>query len=315
MTAPRLLLSLLVAFFAGLAAAQTETPAIFQPEPRPMPAAVQVQDDLELELFFTSLEQGGVGLLRLSGENITDARAEFRHKEIPFFQIAGDAWYALIAAAMDSPPRAYSLTVAAQRASGEDAAFARQLRIDSAGFITQALELPASRAYLADAEIESAELERIQALASESSPAPLWDASGFERPHLSPLTTPFGAIRRLAEDRRSRHTGWDQNLPAGAPVRAMAAGVARFAGSLDIRGQYTLIDHGFGVFSGYAHFSELHLRAGEAVEAGQIVGLSGNTGRSSAPHLHWEVLLRGEWVDGKAFLDLWLPAPSGSRGR
>ena len=130
-------------------------------------------------------------------------------------------------------------------------------------FIAQNLNLPASRAYLTDPEIESEELARLEALTSEVSPAPLWDASGFEQPHLSELTTPFGAFRRLGEDQQSRHTGWDQNLPTGTPVRAMAAGEARFAGPLDIRGNYVLIDHGLGIYSGYAHFSEYHVEAGQ----------------------------------------------------
>ena len=83
-----------------------------------------------------------------------------------------------------------------------------------------------------------------------------------------------------------------------------------FADALAIRGNYVLINHGLGIYSGYAHFSELHAQAGQQVAAGQIIGLSGNSGRSSAPHLHWEIALRGRWVDGLAFLDLWLPAPS-----
>ena len=83
---------------------------------------------------------------------------------------------------------------------------------------------------------------------------------------------------------------------------------------LDIRGNYVLIDHGLGIYSGYAHFSELYVEVGQRVEAGQIIGLSGNSGRSNGPHLHWEIAIRGQWVDGKAFLDLWLPAPSVSNG-
>ncbi len=308
MSPPRLLIFPLIGVLVAFASAQGENAPVFQPEPRPMPAFVQMADGLQLECFFADLEQGAAGLLRLSGADIVEARADFRDTAVPFFHIAGDAWYALIAANMDSGPGAYPLIVAARRASDE-VSFARELRIESAGFITQALELPPGRAYLEDAKIELAELERLQDLASESAAAPLWDASGFELPHESPLTSPFGAIRRLNDGRQSRHTGWDQNLPTGTPVRAMAAGIARFAGALDIRGKYLLIDHGLGVFSGYAHFSELHLRAGQAVAAGQIIGLSGNTGRSSAPHLHWEILLRGEWVDGAAFLELWLPAP------
>lgn len=298
--------------FAPNAAAQNEAPAIFQREPRPMPSSLQIEAKLQLETYFSSLAQGGVGLLRLSGDGILGARAEFRRKTTGFFHADDGDWYTLIAADMGASPRAYPLTVQVARQSGE-VAFTRELRIDSANFIVQNLNLPRGRAYLADPEIESAELALLESLTSEITPAPLWDASGFELPHDSELSTPFGTFRRLGDDRQSRHTGWDQNVPTGAPIQAMAAGEVIFADALAIRGNYALINHGLGVYSGYAHFSELHVDEGQPVAAGQIIGLSGNTGRSSAPHLHWEIALRGRWVDGLAFLDLWLPSPSGAQ--
>lgn len=298
-----------VSVFAKSASAQSEAPPIFQPEPRPMPSSLQFEAELRLETYFSSLAQGGIGLLRLSGDGIQQARAELRGESTPFFQADEGDFYALIAADMDFTPRVYRLTVHVERQS-DDVTFARELRIDPANFIVQELQLPTGRAYLADAEIESDELALLESLTSMVTPAPLWDASGFELPHDSELTTPFGTFRRLGDDRQSRHTGWDQNLPAGTPVRALAAGEVRIADALAIRGNYVLVDHGLGIYSGYAHFSELHVQAGQPVAAGQIIGLSGNSGRSSAPHLHWEVALRGKWVDGAAFLKLWLPSPS-----
>ena len=306
------ILCAVASLFALNVAAQNEAPSIFQREPRPMPVSLQIEAQLQLETYFSSLAQGGVGLLRLSGDGIQRARAEFRRETTGFFPAADGDWYALIAADMDASARAYPLTVQVTRQSGE-VAFTRELRIDSANFIMQNLQLPSGRAYLADPEIESAELALLESLTSEITPAPRWDASGFELPHDSELSSPFGTFRRLGDDRQSRHTGWDQNVPTGAPIQAMAAGQVIFADALAIRGNYVLINHGLGIYSGYAHFSELHVDEGQPVAAGQIIGLSGNTGRSSAPHLHWEVALRGRWVDGLAFLDLWLPSPSGAQ--
>ncbi len=305
------ILCVVASLFALNAAAQHEAPPIFQREPRPMPSSLQIESELRLETYFSSLAQGGVGLLRLSGEGIQRARAELRGESTPFFQADDGAFYALIAADMDIIPRAYTLIVSAHSQTSA-VTFARELRIDSANFIVQDLQLPSGRAYLADAEIESAELALLESMTSETTPAPLWDASGFELPHDSELITPFGTYRRLGDDRQSRHTGWDQNVPIGSPIQSMAAGQVVFADALAIRGDYVLINHGLGIYSGYAHFSELHVEAGQSVAAGQIIGLSGNSGRSSAPHLHWEVALRGKWVDGAAFLALWLPSPSGA---
>ena len=184
-----------------------------------MPSSLQFEAELRLETYFSSLAQGGVGLLRLSGDGIQQARAALRGETAPFFPTDDGAFYALIAADMDASPRAYPLTVQVARQSGEFT-FTRELRIDPANFIVQNLNLPRGRAYLADAEIESAELARLETLTSEFTPAPLWDASGFELPHDSELSTPFGTFRRLGDDRQSRHTGWDQNVPTGAPIQA-----------------------------------------------------------------------------------------------
>ena len=68
-----------------------------------------------------------------------------------------------------------------------------------------------------------------------------------------------------------------------------------------------MIDHGYGVYSGYAHFSQIHVTRGQTITAGQVLGMSGNTGRSSGAHLHWEMVVNGEWVDSLAFIEMWMP--------
>ncbi len=303
------LFSLLIYGFGFLpAAADAELPPTFQPAPRPMPSAVLLEDGLRLELYFPALKQGGVGLLRLRGPGIESAQFSFRAEQGSFFYLAEDAWYALIVVDMDASLRDYQLTVMAERVDGQRVSFKRALRIEAAGYISQTIDLPAERAGLAEPNIEALELEQLTALSAVGNSEPLWDAGGFALPLLSPLTSPFGAFRLFNGRAQSRHTGWDQRAAVGSPIQAMAAGQVVFAAGLALRGQYALIDHGYGIFSGYAHLSELTVTAGQAVAAGQIIGLSGNSGRSSAPHLHWEILVRGQWVDGLALLDLWLPA-------
>jgi murein DD-endopeptidase MepM/ murein hydrolase activator NlpD len=93
------------------------------------------------------------------------------------------------------------------------------------------------------------------------------------------------------------HTGLDFCGQVGQPVYAPAAGVVVFADFLIVRGNATLIDHGWGVYTGYLHQSELLVQPGERVEKGQLIGRVGATGRVSGPHLHWEVLIGGVQVD------------------
>jgi murein DD-endopeptidase MepM/ murein hydrolase activator NlpD len=85
------------------------------------------------------------------------------------------------------------------------------------------------------------------------------------------------------------HTGLDFAGGAGTEIYAPAPGIVVFAGPLTVRGNATVIDHGWGVYTAYMHQSEILVEVGEEVEPGQVIGLVGGTGRVEGPHLHWEV--------------------------
>ncbi len=89
----------------------------------------------------------------------------------------------------------------------------------------------------------------------------------------------------------------DLAVPEGTPVKAMAAGTVRFAGSQRGYGNVVWLDHGGSVLSVYAHLSAIRVQAGAAVRGGDIIGLSGSTGDATAPHLHFEVWRWGREKD------------------
>ncbi|GAB4475101.1 MAG: hypothetical protein Kow0088_11660 [Anaerolineales bacterium] len=93
------------------------------------------------------------------------------------------------------------------------------------------------------------------------------------------------------------HTGLDIVGKEGDEIYAPADGVVVFAGPLTVRGNATMIDHGWGVYTGYYHQKEMYVRVGDRVQAGQVIGLVGSTGRSQGPHLHFEVWVNGVQVD------------------
>jgi murein DD-endopeptidase MepM/ murein hydrolase activator NlpD len=88
----------------------------------------------------------------------------------------------------------------------------------------------------------------------------------------------------------------------GTPVKAPATATVVFAGSGGEYGLAVILDHGNEVKSLYGHLSKIHVKVGQRVERGFIVALSGNTGRSSGPHLHYEVHVKGQAVNPRAFL-------------
>lgn len=289
------------------ARAQDSLDIVFQPAPRPMPTAVMIESGTRLELYFSSLKQGGLGLLRLAGDGIESPRLDFLGRERRFFQVEDDVWYALLIVDMNASPGLRQLTVRADRGF-EEISFTRDIRVDSGRFILQEFELPANRAYLVNPAIEAAEFARLEEITSESGPKPLWDADGFGLPLESATTSPFGAFRVLNDGVKTRHTGWDQRASTGTPVHAMASGRVAFAAPLEIRGDAVVIDHGVGVYTLYAHLSATNVTPGQAVDAAQIIGLSGDSGRSTGAHLHWELIVAGHWLDGLEMVALWLPS-------
>lgn len=103
------------------------------------------------------------------------------------------------------------------------------------------------------------------------------------------------------------HTGLDFCGGVGTDIFAPADGVVVFAGPLTVRGNATMIDHGWGVYTGYMHQSEILVQVGEQVQAGQVIGKVGATGRVTGPHLHWEVFVGGIQVDPMQWLEEAIP--------
>jgi len=103
------------------------------------------------------------------------------------------------------------------------------------------------------------------------------------------------------------HTGVDIMGQIGNPIYAAAAGVVVFTGPLTVRGNATMIDHGWGVYTAYLHQSEILVKVGEHVEQGQFIGRVGNTGRVEGPHLHFEVIVGGVQVEPLQWLDQEFP--------
>ena len=103
------------------------------------------------------------------------------------------------------------------------------------------------------------------------------------------ITSPFGYRRSPFTGRREFHEGIDIAAPIGSPIRATADGVVVFTGWDGGYGKLVVVDHGYGFSTRYGHCSKILVRVGERVKRGQVIARVGNTGRSTAPHLHYEV--------------------------
>jgi murein DD-endopeptidase MepM/ murein hydrolase activator NlpD len=116
-------------------------------------------------------------------------------------------------------------------------------------------------------------------------------------------SSPFGVRMDPFVHEAAMHTGIDFRGDTGEPIHATAAGTVTIAGLSGGYGKMVEIDHGNGLMTRYGHLSEIDVAAGDTVRAGSIVGKLGSTGRSTGPHLHYEVRVKGEAVDPQKFLD------------
>ena len=116
------------------------------------------------------------------------------------------------------------------------------------------------------------------------------------------MTSRFGPRTDPFNKRRAMHGGVDFRAARGHPIRATGAGRVKRAGPNGGYGRFVEIDHGNGVTTRYAHMSKILVRKGERIVAGQKIGTVGSTGRSTGPHLHYEVRKHGKAIDPVKFI-------------
>ncbi len=128
-----------------------------------------------------------------------------------------------------------------------------------------------------------------------SSTPSIWPTKGW-------VTSKFGYRKSPFTGMKERHEGWDIAARSGTPVRATANGVVKLAGKDYGYGNLVEIDHGYNIVTRYGHNSKHAVKVGDRVKRGQVVAYVGSTGRSTGPHLHYEVLVNGIPVNPKNYI-------------
>lgn len=141
------------------------------------------------------------------------------------------------------------------------------------------------------------ELRGYEASFSEHALTPsLWPIAGTLESGFGGRRNPFGGSSS------EFHTGQDMEAPSGTPISAAANGTVTYAGWMNGYGQIVIIDHGGGLFTRYGHMSRIEATVGQTVTRGQLIGLVGSTGRSTGPHVHYEVRINDKPVDPLPYL-------------
>jgi murein DD-endopeptidase MepM/ murein hydrolase activator NlpD len=164
-----------------------------------------------------------------------------------------------------------------------------------------------------DPAVTGPENQTVLSIVSPATPTAYWKGT-FASPAVYPdeFTSLFGTHRiyhGLGTDLvvEGFHTGLDFAGGEGLQIFAPAPGKVVFAAPLTVRGNATIIDHGWGVYSGFWHQSQIFVNVGDLVETGQVIGLVGGTGRATGAHLHWEVWVNVVQVDPLDWLNRAFP--------
>jgi murein DD-endopeptidase MepM/ murein hydrolase activator NlpD len=224
------------------------------------------------------------------------------------FQPETKAWYAIGGVGLTTRPGTYALEVIAETTAGRSTSFRQQIRVLRAKYRTVGLVVPTKFTEPDAAQLElihkDQELKKQVFLRTSSEAA--WSTQ-FRPPVEAPISDNFGTERTFNGKVQSVHQGLDYRVLAGTPVSAVNDGTVILAQPLYYEGNCVVIDHGQGLLSIYMHLSEIQVTEGNKVERGQVVGLSGATGRATGAHLHVAVRWQGIYLDPAVLFALPLP--------
>ncbi len=261
-----------------------------------------------MEVDALPLVQGKTAVIRMQGGEGLELDGELIDHQLHFFEDQPGNYVALQGIHALLEPGFYPLTLRGTTPSGATFAFSQRVYVRAGDYGFETLVVPPETI---DPAVTQPEDELWYSLPVEYTPERMWQGS-LAKPVSS--ATGEDCYSSYFGNRRSYngspynyfHTGLDfcYNYTVEVnEIRAPADGVVIYTGELTVRGNATMIDHGWGVYTGYMHQTKILVEPGEHVEAGQVIGIVGETGRVSGPHLHLEVWVGGVQVDPLDWLE------------
>ena len=233
----------------------------------------------------------------------------FEHQVSFRFSSGCKCWYAIAGIALATKPGRYKIDLEGVAKNGGDVRFSQLVTIGAGRYPTTKLSVAPE--YVEPPKETLARIEQEQGVKkqtfAETAPDALW-SGGFEDPAAASISGVFGSARLFNGVKRNQHTGLDFRATAGTPIHAANNGKVILARNLYFEGNCVAIDHGQGLITLYLHLSEFKVKEGDQVEKGQLIGLSGGTGRATAPHLHFAVRWQGTYLDPAKLLKLIPPS-------
>lgn len=262
----------------------------------------------QVSINLADLAQGMTLIIKIDAPGAKKITGKLADKSLNFFSYE-DGFVSLQGIHTMMDPGLYPLSLRVETADGKESAFSQMVPIRSTDYIYDP-SLSVDPATV-DPAVTEPEAELWASLAAPVTDEKMWEGQ-FTHPvplELADCWTSFFGNRRSynGSEYKYFHSGLDFCGRVGTELYATAAGKVVYTGPLVVRGNVIVIDHGWGIYTAYDHLSEILVEPGDFVQPGQVVGLGGNTGRTTGPHLHWEVWVGGVQVDPANWIESTYP--------
>ena len=244
---------------------------------------------------------GGTAMVELSSADTIQPKAFFKNKKVAVFQ-HDDAWYALVGLSLNTKPGRYKVNYQFE----DDRIYQQAFTIKPKTYKAQYLTVKNKRKVNPNAEdMKRIIKERKLKKAAKNTWTEKPIEANFIRPVDGRISRIFGLRRFFNQQARRPHSGLDIAAPEGTPIKAIADARVIETGNFFFSGNMVYLDHGQGLISLYAHMHKIHVKPGQIIKQGDIIGEVGETGRVTGPHLHLSILLNQTGIDPEH----WLPGP------
>jgi murein DD-endopeptidase MepM/ murein hydrolase activator NlpD len=217
-------------------------------------------------------------------------------------------WFGLGGISLETPPGVYTLELTGTTTGGKEVSFGKKITVRHA--VYPSIAVVVAKKFTEPNTDQVKEINHGKAVKEDAfakvTAERQWSGD-FHAPVEARISDVFGTQRKFNGKVLSTHQGLDFAVPTGTPISALNAGTVILAKPLYFEGNCVVLDHGQGLLTLYLHLSDFKVKEGDQVERGQVLGLSGGTGRATGPHLHVAVRWQGVYLDPAALLKLDLP--------
>ncbi|HYY25596.1 MAG TPA: M23 family metallopeptidase [Candidatus Udaeobacter sp.] len=242
--------------------------------------------------------QGGIVELKTPATGLSAVEGRFGKETVRFYPSEGGVFSALLGIDLEAKPGLAKVSLKEVRTGGRIRETEIAFKIKPRKFQQESFSVSPEFDQLSPEMLERirTEQEQLTRVFATSAAEPLWQGA-FVVPVYADISSPFGYRRIINGSARAPHAGVDLRAPMGTEVLAANRGRVVLLGDFFFSGNSLVLDHGSGLYTMYFHLSEFKVEQGAEVQKGDVIALSGMTGRVTGPHLHWGARLSGARVD------------------